>query len=164
MELSPLSVPEILRLHASAIAELRARGVVRTGNNPVGDYTEWLVAKALGLKLEANSSSGHDAVAPDGRRLQIKGRRVTPSNKSRQLGAIRNLAKQEFDELVAVIFDEEFGVLEAVVMPHAVVGELSAYRAHVNAHVLHIRGPLLTDPRVKSIRAELQAAVGSGTP
>jgi hypothetical protein len=164
MELSTFSVPEILRLHAAAIAELRARGVVRTGNNPVGDYTEWLVAKALGLKLEANSSTGYDAVAPDGRRLQIKGRRVTTRSKSRQLGAIRNLAKQDFDELIAVIFDEEFGILEAVVMPHAVVGELSAYRAHVNAHVLHIRGPLLADPRVRSIRAELQAAVGSESP
>jgi hypothetical protein len=161
MRLAELSIPELLRLHASTIAELRTRAVVRTSNNPVGDYTEWLVAKALGLQLEANSSSGHDATSTDGRRLQIKGRRVTPTNKSRQLGAIRNLANKDFDELVAVIFDEDFGILEAVVIPHPVVSEFSSYRAHVNANILHVRGALLFDPRVRSIREELNAVIAS---
>lgn len=162
MSLSDLSVLEVLRLHASAIEELRARAVVRTGNNPVGDYTEWLVSNALGLKLKTNSSAGYDATAQDGRRLQIKGRRVTAMSKSRQLGAIRNLADKDFDELIAVIFDTDFGVLEAVVVPHSVVSEFSAYRAHVNAHVLHVRGGLLDDSRVRSIRKELVAFAESG--
>ena len=164
MLLSKLSVSDLLRLQASAIEELRARAVVRTGNNPVGDYTEWLVAKALGLTLEANSSAGYDATAPDGRRIQIKGRRVTPTSKSRQLGAIRNLGKRDFDELVAVIHDVDFGIVEAVMIPHALISEFGTYRPHVNAHTLSVGGALLADPRVRNIREELQAVTIFGAP
>ena len=161
MNLSELTIRELLQLQASAVEELRLRGVVRTANNPVGDFTEWLVATALGLTLASNSSAGYDAVSPAGVRIQIKGRRVTPKNPSRQLSAIRNLDEQDFDELVAVIFNEAFEVVEAVSIPHAQVGEYGTYREHVNAHILHVRGKLLEDPRVKSIRNELNAANNS---
>lgn len=158
MNLSELTIPELLKLQSSAVEELRSRGVVRTSNNPVGDYTEWLVAETLGLKLVGNSSAGYDAISTSGARIQIKGRRVTTKNRSRQLSAIRNLEEQDFDELVAVIFNEAFEVVEAVSIPHAVVAEYGAYREHVNAHILHVRGALLEDPRVKSLRCELNAA------
>ena len=102
---------ELLQLHSSIIEELKQRGVVRTKNNPVGDYTEWLVAKGLGLELANNSSAGYDGMDNDGLKIQIKGRRITPDNKSRQLGAIRNLELQDFDRLAAVIFDENYEIL-----------------------------------------------------
>lgn len=161
MNLSELTIPDLLRLQASAVEELRSRGVVRTSNNPIGDYTEWLVATALGLTLAGNSSAGYDAISPTGVRIQIKGRRVTAKNPSRQLSAIRKLDEKDFDELVAVIFNENFEIVEAVSIPHAVVGEYGAYREHVNAHILHVRGKLLEDVRVRSIRSELNAANNS---
>ena len=164
MNLSELTIPELLKLQSSAVEELRARKVVRTANNPVGDYTEWLVAKALGLELVRNSSAGYDALSPSGVRVQIKGRRVTARNRSRQLSAIRKLEGQDFDELVAVIFNEAFEVVEAVSIPHAVVGEYGTFRKHVNAHILLVQGRLLEDPRVKSLRSELNAANNSLQP
>jgi hypothetical protein len=157
MNLSNLTIPELLNLQASAIEELRARGIVRTSNNPLGDYTEWLVSKALGLELTANSAAGHDAVSPVGIRFQIKGRRVTPKNPSRQLSAVRNLSSNNFDHLVAVIFNESYEVIEAVSIPHIVVSEYGAYRSHINGHILHIRGKLLEDERVKNLRNEIDA-------
>ena len=48
-----MEVKELLQLQASITNELINRDVVRTQNNPLGDYTEWLVAKALDLDLEA---------------------------------------------------------------------------------------------------------------
>lgn len=162
MNLQALSVPELLRLHAAAVGELRSRGVVRTGNNPIGDYTEWLVARALGLTLAANSSAGYDALAPDNTRVQIKGRRVSQTNRAPQLSAIRNLQAQDFDVLVAVVFNDAFDVMEAISVPHAVIGEYAAYRKHVNAHILHVRGSLLEDPRVTSVRRELMAVMHPG--
>lgn len=151
MDVVNLSIPELLNLHASVLDELKHRGVLRTKNNPVGDYAEWLIASALGLSLAKNSSAGHDAESAEGKRVQIKSRRITASNRSRQLGVIRNLDQSPFDELVAVLFNERYDVVEAYSIPCSVIPEYSKYRSHVNGHVLHARGPLLQDARVKNI-------------
>ena len=152
VNLKQMDVKELLRLQASITKELKSRGVVRTQNNPLGDYTEWLVAKALDLELEANSKAGYDGVDKNGTRVQIKGRRVTLTNNSRQLSAIRKYKEKDFDELAAVIYDENFNVIEALLIPHEVVGEYASFREHVNAHILTLKGPILSDPRVKCIR------------
>lgn len=93
MNLADLSISELLKLHAAAIDELKNRGVLRTKNNPVGDYAEWLVSSAFNLTLANNSAAGHDAESSDGKKIQIKSRRITENNRSKQLGVIRNLEK-----------------------------------------------------------------------
>tara|TARA_R110002050_G_C8951445_1_gene513412 strand:+ start:558 stop:905 length:348 start_codon:yes stop_codon:yes gene_type:complete len=110
------------------------------------------VASALGLELQTNSKAGYDGISRDGLRVQIKGRRVTSKNGSRQLSAIRKYSDKDFDALAAVIFDESFDIVEALLIPHEVVGEYASYREHVNAHILILRGPILSDPRVQSIK------------
>ncbi|WP_231758782.1 DUF6998 domain-containing protein [Microbulbifer elongatus] len=157
MNLEDLKIKELLKLQASVTKELQRREVVRTQNNPLGDYTEWLVANALDLELEANSKAGYDGISKSGVKIQIKGRRVTPKNKSRQLSAIRKYKERDFDELAAVIYDEEFNVIEALIIPHEVVGEYASYREHVNAHILILKGPILTDPRVRCIKQALSS-------
>ncbi len=152
MNLNNLEIKELLQLQAAVTDELKAREVVRTKNNPLGDYTEWLVANALGLELQSNSKTGYDGISKSGLRVQIKGRRITPENKSRQLSAIRKYDEKDFDELAAVIFNEHFEVIDAVLIPHEVVGEYASYREHVNAHILILKGPILNDPRVNSIK------------
>jgi hypothetical protein len=142
-------------LQADATNELRRRQIVRTQNNPLGDYTEWLVAKSLNLDLANNSKAGYDAIDSNGVKIQIKGRRITSKNKSTQLNAIRNLQEKDFDELIAVIYDEHFNINEAVSIPHAVIAEHATYRKHVNAHILIIKGPVLSDPSVKCIKHAL---------
>src|SRR4051812_6497546 len=108
MNLKTMEIKELLKLQASITDELKDRKVVRTKNNPLGDYTEWLVGNALGLELQTNSKAGYDGIAENGIRVQIKGRRITPENKSRQLSAIRKYEEKDFDDLAAVIFDENF--------------------------------------------------------
>lgn len=49
--LTSLTHLELLSLHSEILAELHSRGVIRTKNNPVGDYAEWLVSEALGMIL-----------------------------------------------------------------------------------------------------------------
>jgi hypothetical protein len=155
MNLTELTPKQLLQLQADATNELRRREIVRTHNNPLGDFTEWLVAKDLGLYLANNSRAGYDAIDGSGVKIQIKARRITPQNNSTQLSAIRNLEEKDFDVLIAVIFDEQFNVSEAVYIPHAVVVEHAKYRKHVNAHILLIKGPVLSDPRIKSIKQAL---------
>ena len=155
MELEKLNPKELLQLQADATNELRRREIVRTQNNPLGDYTEWLVSKALNLELANNSKAGYDATDSNGIKIQIKGRRITAKNKSTQLSAIRKLNEKDFDELVAVLFDDRFNVIEALSVPHEVVAEYATYREHVNAHILFIKGPILSDARVQSIKEKI---------
>ncbi|AOR60100.1 DUF6998 domain-containing protein [Pectobacterium parmentieri] len=153
--LTSLSDLELLSLHSEILTELRSRGVIRTKNNPVGDYAEWLVSKALGMTLLSNSSAGADAIDSDGMKVQIKARRVTPDNPSRQLSALRNYEAAYFDYLIAVIFNETYNVLDGYKIPHEVIRDYARHSDHVNAHIINLKGAILTDPRVISIKENL---------
>lgn len=153
--LTSLSDLELLSLHSEILIELRSRGVIRTKNNPVGDYAEWLVSKALGMTLLSNSSAGADAIDTDNKKVQIKARRVTPDNPSRQLSALRNYEAADFDYLIAVIFDETYNVLDAYKIPHEVIRDYARHSDYVNAHIVNLKGAILTDPRVISIKEDL---------
>ena len=151
IEPKSLTTPELLQQYALILAELRAREIIRTANSPVGDFGEWLVANRLGLTLEGNSKSGYDAVDSAGTRYQIKCRRLTVKNQSRQLGAIRNLSSGDFDYLVAVLLNEQFEVQQVLKIPHRIIDRYAQYRMHVNAHILVLRGGILNDPLVEDL-------------
>ncbi|MGL5456364.1 MAG: DUF6998 domain-containing protein [Citrobacter telavivensis] len=153
--LASLSNLELLSLHSKILTVLRSREVIRTKNNPVGDYAEWLVSKALGMTLLSNSSAGADAIDADGMKVQIKARRVTPDNPSRQLSALRNYEAADFDYLIAVIFDENYNILDSYKIPHEVIRDYARHSDHVNAHIINLKGAILTDPRVMSIKENL---------
>lgn len=155
-ELARLSIAELLSAHGALIEELKRRGVLRSKNNPTGDYAEWLVSERLGLTLENNSAKGYDATDAVGVRYQIKGRRVTQDNPSTQLGVIRNLERMEFDFLVAVVFDADWRVIRAAKIPHGVVGELATFRSHINGHVMHLRPSVLVVHGVEDVTAVLR--------
>jgi hypothetical protein len=152
-ELESLSTPELLHHYSRILAELRARKVIRTSNSPIGDYTEWLVANQLGLTLVTNSTSGHDAVDRLGVKFQIKGRRFTSHNRSRQLSAIRNLESHDFDYLIAVIFNEQVEVMQVVKIPHGIIGKYARFSDHVHAHILTLQQNILNDVMVEDITA-----------
>ena len=103
----------LMNQYAAVLITLNERGVIRTYNSPVGDFAEWLVSQKLGLRLEKNSARGLDATGSDGLRYQIKcrwERTDFPTPQSRELGVIRSLEKNQFDFLIAVIFDSHFQV------------------------------------------------------
>ena len=146
---------QLLGLYSELMGEMRTRGIVRSSNNPVADYTENLVSKSLGLELAGQSTSGHDAVDASGLRYQIKGRRLTPQNPSTQLSAIRNLQSNPFDLLAAVVFNPDFSVSYAALIPIDVVKELSRYTEHTNSHTFLFKRVVLEDPRVQIITSRL---------
>ena len=143
---------ELLQFHSAILAELKFRERIRTFNNPVADYAEWLVANRLGLTLKGNSNAGYDAEdSLKSIRYQIKCRHLTEDNNSVMLGAIRNLDKNSFDYLVAVLFNAEYEVQHVYKIPHEIIGTYAVYRKHVNAHILRLRGKILEDPLVEDI-------------
>ncbi|MFT3755046.1 MAG: hypothetical protein QM769_03730 [Pseudoxanthomonas sp.] len=148
---SSLSDKQLLSAYCELMAAMKERGIVRSSNNPVADYTESLVSGSLGLSLQGQSQAGFDAADSSGRRYQIKGRRLTAHNTSPQLSAIRNLDRKPFDLLAAVAYDASLSVMYAALIPVEVVAELSRFSKHSNSHVLVFRRSVLDDPRVTDI-------------
>ena len=155
-ETKSLSTTQLLHSYVQILDELRARKIIRTANSPIGDYAEWLVVNRLGLTLKGNSQSGYDAEDSSGVKYQIKGRRLTPLNHSRQLGAIRNLNNHDFDYLIAVLFNEQVEVEKVWKIPHEIIGKYSNYREHVNAHILILRDNILSDPLVEDLTSQFR--------
>ena len=154
--INTLSPNELLVLYGNILDELKSRGIVRSRNNPVADYSEWLVSKSLGLTLQSNSNEGFDAVDPEGIRYQVKGRRLYPSNQSRQLGVIRNLMENKFDFLIAVLFNRDFSVLEAYKVPHHIIEKHARFSTHQNGHILIMKGNVLNDKAIENISGRLK--------
>jgi hypothetical protein len=157
MNLSDLTSPELLALHGRIGDELRARGITRSANNPTGDLAEYLFCKAFGWKQAGNSQANVDAVGSDGIRYQIKGRRMTRHNKSRQISAIRDLPGAHFDFLAGVLFSEDYSVLRAALIPHAVALEKSTYVSRTNSHRFLIRDDIWNVKDVRDVTMELRA-------
>ena len=66
-------VKKLLQTHGDVIEKLVNLCVVKTRNNPIGDYTEWLVRRRMGLKEAPSNQKEFDAVDDNGNRYQIKG-------------------------------------------------------------------------------------------
>lgn len=153
-------VRELLVLHGQIMDEPRARGVVRTGNSPVGDYAELLFATAFGWTLAGNSSAGHDATDAQGRRYQIKSRRITARNPSRQLSAIRRLPDRTFDVLAGVLFDEAYAVTRAVLLPHEAVLRFAKRVEHTNSWRFLLEDRVWDAAEAQDVTQALRAAQG----
>ncbi len=139
----------LLRRYGRIMRRLRLAGIIRSGNNPAGDFAEYLVAKKFGLDLTPNSNKSYDAIHPKlKKRYQVKARRVTQFNKSKLLSVIRSF---EFDFLVAVIFNEDFTVHEAFLIPATIARRYSKTNKHQNGYILDLRA-VTKDKAVKRIR------------
>ena len=152
--LEKMSEVELLQAHGAVIDQLIQRKVVRTRNNPIGDFTEWLVSKQLGLKLQGSSQASFDAVDPDtGLRFQIKGRQSDAHRV--QFSAIRNIDRLGFDFVIAVVFHKDFTIRFAAKLTHAAVLQLSRHQAHVNAQIMMLNEDCFGTDGVEDIRGLL---------
>jgi hypothetical protein len=157
IDLTSVPVPKLLELHGDLLAELRRRDVVRSANNPTGDYGEMLFSRTFGWTLNGNSSADADALDSEGVRYQIKCRRLVTPKGSRQLGFIRRLPERPFDRLAAVLLDGKFRVLRAVIVPYEVVAPRATYVDSVKAWRFMLRDSVWGLEGVTDVTAELQA-------
>ena len=140
------SIAELLALHVGALKELRTRGVLRGENNPAGDLAEYLFCAAYGWQLEPGGKAALDATDTDGKRYQIKGRRLAGHRPSRQLSAIRDVTG--FDTLAAVLFDDIYRVMRAALIPAGVVRDRSSYTSHTNSYTFRLQDEVWGVPDV----------------
>jgi hypothetical protein len=159
IELAGQSAADLLLLHVRVGEELRTRGMVRSANNPVGDFAEYLFCRAFGWEQAGASESGFDAVDGVGMRYQIKSRRLHSRNTSRQMSALRNMDKQPFDMLAAVLFDEDFKIWRAALIPFHVVLGRSKYGSHANSHRFLLHDDVWNIGGVQDVTETLRAAM-----
>jgi len=152
MKINNFSISELLALYSDIIEELKDRKIIRTKNNIVADYAEYLVAANLNLKLMPNSNKHFDAIDEvSGKKFQIKSRRITDNNKSKLLGVIRDIDKADFDYLAVVYFDNYFKALEAYKIPKIIVEKYAKYNKHQNGHRISVKGGILLEKLVEKI-------------
>ena len=157
IDLASPSNRELLKLYTELMTELRSRGIVRTSNGPGADVAEGLVAKALSLTLNSSSTAGYDGIDLDGRKIEVKCRRLTRHNGSRQLSAIRNLEKAHFDFLAGVLFNEDFSVMKGALIPFQVVKDHAVFVRHTNGWKFVLRDSVWSLPGVEDITSRLKA-------
>ncbi len=159
-ELSTLYPSQLLVLHADITDELRDRGITRSSNNPLGDYAEHLFCKAFEWNQENNSAKSFDAVdQTTNLKYQIKARRLTPQNPSRQLSAIRNLDMKGFDVLAAALFDRSYQILRAALIPHYIVLSNAKYVQHSNSWRFILHEKIWIEQGVTDVTEQLRTAV-----
>jgi hypothetical protein len=139
--LSKLNTQQIIALIELCKEKLRQDGIIRT-DNLLGDYTEFLVSRSLGLKLQKASSSGFDAVDSKGYRYQIKGRRMS---KNRTVPHIKRFENLNFDYLVLMIFNRDYSVFKSGIVSK---DDLSDWirRKSKNGNSLNITKEFLNNP------------------
>jgi hypothetical protein len=159
-DLVDLKTCELLRLYSDLLKELANRRIVRTTNNPVAGVGEYLVVNALGLKRAPQSNKGYNATDKQNRRYEIKSRRLTQHNPSRMLSAIRECELGHFEFLAGVLFNEDFSLYKACLVPHGIVLRESTFRKHVNAHILELEDTLWNFEGVVDITDKLRDVPG----
>jgi len=153
-----MSVPELLQTYCDVMDELRLREIVRSSNNPVADYSELLFCRAFSWTRQGGSNLGFDAVCSKSARYQIKGRRLTPSNRSTQLSFIRRLPDKQFDFLAGVLFHNGFVIKRGALIPHAIVEARARFSEHAKAWLFELKDEVWTEPGVVDVTADLRSA------
>ena len=152
------SAEALLRLHYRVLDEMKARGIIRNANAPIGEYAELLFCEAFDWKrAESNSNAGFDATDSDGNRIQIKARRIIGRG-SRQLGSMRNLNQNPFDKLAAVLFAKNLEVVRAAIVPVDVVKTISVHDPYTNSFRFMLEDAVWGLPNVQDVTDQVRIA------
>jgi hypothetical protein len=129
------------------MAELRARAIVRSGNNPIADIAERLVADYYGGTVAPPNEKGFDVLTKAGERLQVKALRRTQKGRT----TLSPLRSHEFDAVVIVVFELDMRVVEALHVPLSVVEARQGWSSTWQAHRLSLTASLRGDGAVSRI-------------
>lgn len=143
------STRELLADWAAIMRALRARDVVRTQNNPIGDIAEAIVASHYRGTRGSFSQAGWDVRTPEGERLQVKALRQTGARSRRNLSPIRDT---DYDAVIVVVFNEDFRVSEGLRIERETVEEIFPHRDYVNGRIITVTKKLRAHPRVQALQ------------
>ncbi|WP_198169789.1 DUF6998 domain-containing protein [Agromyces laixinhei] len=136
--LSDIDVNDLLSQYAEILSELRARGVCRTGNAPLGDYAEYLAQSVYGGELAANSAKSYDLIDAAGRRVQVKARTVSPQTSPSSVFSV--FRTFDFDVALFLVFDQAtYELMWAAELGPQEIEAAARWSSHVNGRLLRVR-------------------------
>jgi len=129
--------PQLLGDYARILSELRARGVVRTSNAPLGDYAEYVALSVYGGELAPNSAKSFDLTASDGRTVQVKARTLSQTTSPSAVFSV--FRSFDFDVASLLVLDSRsYALLWAREMTPEAVRNAARWSPHVNGHLLRM--------------------------
>jgi hypothetical protein len=75
------------------------------------------------------------------------------------MSAIRDIGGDNFDVLAGVLFDDDYRVVRAILIPRATVAENSTYIAHTNSNKFMLRDEVWNMPAVRDVTHEIRNAM-----
>ncbi|WP_217915424.1 hypothetical protein [Miltoncostaea marina] len=87
-------------------------------------------------------------LTPAGERIQVKSLRRTSTGRRTNLSPVRDA---EYDQLLIVIFDEDFNVTEGLRLPRAAVERLFDHDPYVNGRIVRVTRRMRADPEVEAV-------------
>ncbi len=151
-DVTGMSVRDLIRLHRKTLHELHDLGVVRTRNQPQGEWAELIVAEAYNGKIADNASeTAWDVKTKKGQLIQVKARVI--QKPSDTFSPFRHWG---FDTFIAVILDtEDLSVVEGYSMTKA--------KAKKNAHfVRSLNGDRLSVSQVRKLGKDISDELRRG--
>ena len=147
------TVWQTMAAHEAMMDSLKAQGVIRSSNAPLGDLAEWLCCDTFGWIRQSNSHLGFDGLSKDGTRYEVKARR-----NHTKLSAIRDIDKKLFDYVCAVRFDKYYKVTMAALIPHAIIKARGRHYARNNQINFNFTRGVLAEAGVVDVTRKLQEA------
>ena len=161
------AVPGLFAQFVEIAQQLPKLGVLRTSNNPAGDYAEWLAEWVLGGTRQNSSARGFDIEGKDKKRYEVKAIRRNAKGRAVQFSALRGLDERTFDSFIGVVFARNFSVEHALKVPWATVNHLAGPPIkRTGSRTLLYNQKLWTGAGVEDITKKFQAKIArlnSGT-
>ncbi|MFW6773189.1 hypothetical protein ACOACO_02815 [Nocardioides sp. CPCC 205120] len=159
VDLTQHAVSELLALQASAIRELRRRGIVRGAGSPLGEAAELVVHRALpGSVLADPATKAYDITDDEWGRIQVKARTVsTPQLPGQRQTSI--FKSEGFEHAALVLLDDTtYAVVRAVLLPLDTVRARWRHRPRENGWTLQMNGPTMNHPAAIDITEAVRRA------
>jgi hypothetical protein len=109
---------EAERARREAITTLRDLGVLRS-RGLVAELGEGLAANYYGVDLAPPSTPGYDLQTDDGRKVQVRTLRDTPTTHRTSMGVM----KEPYDVLLAIRLDQDYSPTRAIEVPRPLLEE-----------------------------------------
>jgi len=110
---------QLISDYLAALEKLRPYGI-----ESLCDYAEYAFERALGGKRVARGLKGHDVVVPRLGRVQVKERRLPADGRIEERLHLLNVTKSSCDHVGAIIFNNDYTVKKATLVPHPQVWTL----------------------------------------
>lgn len=149
MNLNNHSVLELMQMYQYSLIEMERRTVIKKHNNIINDYTFWLVSSRM--EMELTYTKGYDAQRSNGQKVKIISFRNNVNTKSGLIGIIHDRELIFFDELLVVIYNFDFIVDLALLIPKKIIQETKVFNRNLNGYTLRISNTLTKTPGILDV-------------